>query len=84
MNRSGFSWKRLFGISAAKSRISRAIGIPLTKSGRKRMIGGMVFGGGYLIMAASWIAIPVAIVIIHYQLAELLKGDVGSETTYLG
>jgi hypothetical protein len=28
MNRGGFSWKRLLGISAAKSRISRSIGIP--------------------------------------------------------
>ena len=39
MNRGGFSWKRLLGISAAKSRISRAIGIPLTRSGRQRKLG---------------------------------------------
>jgi len=36
MNRGGFSWKRLLGISRAKSRISRKIGIPLTRSGRQR------------------------------------------------
>lgn len=69
MNLGGFSWKRFFGISAAKSRISRSIGIPLTKSGRERKIGRMVTGGGCLIMAAFWIAIPVAIVIIIYRLA---------------
>lgn len=46
MNRGGFSWKRLLGISAAKSRISRAIGIPLTKSGRQRKIGSLLMGGG--------------------------------------
>lgn len=31
MNRGGFSWKRFFGVSAAKSRISRSIGIPQPK-----------------------------------------------------
>jgi len=39
MNRGGFSWKRFLGISAAKSRISRKIGIPLTRSGRQRKVG---------------------------------------------
>lgn len=34
-----FSWKRALGISAAKGRISRQIGIPLTRSGRQRKIG---------------------------------------------
>lgn len=34
-----FSWKRALGISAAKARISRKIGIPLTASGRQRKIG---------------------------------------------
>ena len=42
MNRGGFSWKRFFGISAMKSRISRTIGVPLTKSGRQRKIGALV------------------------------------------
>jgi len=36
MNKGGFSWKRLLGISAAKSRISRKIGIPLSRSGRQQ------------------------------------------------
>jgi len=38
-NYGGFSWNRLLGISAAKSRVSRAIGIPLTRSGRQRKLG---------------------------------------------
>ena len=32
----GFSWKRALGISSTKAKISRKIGIPLTKQGRKR------------------------------------------------
>ena len=42
MNRGGFSWRRLLGISAVKARISRQIGIPLTRSGRQRKIGAWV------------------------------------------
>ena len=50
MNNGGFSWKRLTGISAAKSKISRATGVPLTKSGRQRKIGKIVTGGGCLVV----------------------------------
>lgn len=39
MNKGGFSLKRFLGISSAKSRISRKIGIPLTKGGRQRKAG---------------------------------------------
>ena len=39
MNRGGFSWKRLVGISGMKSRISRNIGVPLSSSGRQRKLG---------------------------------------------
>jgi hypothetical protein len=39
MNKGGFSWKRLLGVSSAKARISRSIGIPITKSGRQRKVG---------------------------------------------
>lgn len=45
MNRGGFSWKRLLGISRMKYRISRKTGIPLTKSGRQQKIGRMVTKG---------------------------------------
>ncbi len=34
-----FSWRRALGISSAKARISRKIGIPLTRSGRQRKMG---------------------------------------------
>ena len=34
-----FSWKRASGISGAKGRISRKIGVPLTRSGRQRKMG---------------------------------------------
>jgi len=37
-----FSWKRALGISAIKGKISRGIGIPLTKSGRQRKAGRMM------------------------------------------
>jgi hypothetical protein len=39
-----FSWKRALGISAAKSRLSRELGIPLTSSGRQRKVGRMASG----------------------------------------
>lgn len=41
-----FSWKRAIGLSAAKGKISRAIGIPLTREGRRRKFG--LFGLGAL------------------------------------
>lgn len=34
-----FSWKRAVGLSAAKGRLSRQIGVPLTRAGRQRKIG---------------------------------------------
>jgi len=34
-----FSWRRAVGISAFKGRLSRRIGIPLTRSGRQRKAG---------------------------------------------
>jgi hypothetical protein len=37
-----FSWRRALGISAAKARLSRRIGIPLTRSGRERKLGHLV------------------------------------------
>ena len=43
-NYGGFSWRRLTGISAAKSRVSRATGVPWTRSGRQRKVGGLCCG----------------------------------------
>jgi len=34
-----FSWKRALGVSAAKGRLSRQLGIPLTQEGRQRKAG---------------------------------------------
>ena len=45
MNKGGFSWKRLIGVTRIKQKISRATGVPLTKSGRQRKLGGMIYGG---------------------------------------
>lgn len=39
-----FSWKRAVGISALKGRMSRKIGIPLTRQGRERKMGGCILG----------------------------------------
>lgn len=64
MNRGGFSWKRFFGISAAKSKISQSIGIPLTKSGRQRKIGKMVTRGGCLMKLAIVVTMLVAVAIL--------------------
>lgn len=49
MNRGGFSWKRFFGISAQKSKISKILGVPLTKSGRQRKAG----SGDFLAILAT-------------------------------
>lgn len=42
MNKGGFSWKRFVGISAFEARISKKIGIPLTRSGRQRKLGAFI------------------------------------------
>jgi hypothetical protein len=34
-----FSWKRATGLSGAKGKLSRQLGVPLTKQGRQRKIG---------------------------------------------
>jgi hypothetical protein len=49
MNKGGFSWKRFVGITAAKRRVSRATGIPWSRSGRNQKIGRIVTGGGCLL-----------------------------------
>lgn len=45
MAKSGFSWKRLLGISNAKRKIAKATGIPTTKQGRKRKAQNMLWKG---------------------------------------
>jgi hypothetical protein len=61
MNRGGFSWKRATGISAAKSRISRKIGIPLTRSGRQRKLGAAL--GGCMMKLAGLLFITTFLIV---------------------
>ena len=68
MNRGGFSWKRFLGISGAKSRISRAIGIPLTKNGRQRKIGSIVTGGGCMVVILVGTGVSAAFIFAVYKL----------------
>ena len=65
MNKGGFSWKRAVGVTRAKSRISRATGIPLTKSGRQRKVGRAVTGGGCLVpVLMVGLAVLVLVVVV--------------------
>jgi hypothetical protein len=55
-----FSWKRAVGITAAKQKIARATGIPLTRAGRQRKVGralGCLFPT--VAIAALLFALPV-------------------------
>ncbi len=36
-----FSWRRALGISQAQAKLSRQIGVPLSRSGRQRKVGRM-------------------------------------------
>ena len=67
MNRGGFSWSRLLGVSAAKARISRTIGIPLSRSGRQQKIGRLVTGGGCLLPLLLLGAFPAAAVTLLWR-----------------
>lgn len=64
MKKYGFSWKRFFGITKAKSNLSRKIGIPLTKAGRQRKIGSLITGGGCVIYFFIPILITIGFIII--------------------
>jgi len=57
-----FSWRRALGVSQAQAKLSRSIGIPLSRSGRQRKMGRS--------MGCCWVllAVPVAGV-----LARLLR-----------
>lgn len=68
MGRGGWSWKRATGITTAKRKISKATGIPMTKSGRQRKVGRMMTGGGCLIPILSIISVLTLIVFMLIQL----------------
>ena len=62
MNLGGFSWKRLLGISAMKSRISRSIGVPLTRSGRQRKLGRALGCLIHVLILAGLLLIPILLI----------------------
>lgn len=51
-----FSWKRALGVSAAKGKLSRQVGIPLTRSGRQRAVGRAL---GCSVVLAFWLTLAV-------------------------
>ena len=64
VNRGGFSWKRLLGISAVKSRVARQVGIPLTRSGRQRKFGAAM-GCVTLVVALGLAMLAVATFVLR-------------------
>lgn len=39
-----FSWKRAIGLTAAKQKVSRTTGIPMSRTGLERKVGALVLG----------------------------------------
>jgi hypothetical protein len=65
-----FSWKRAVGLSSAKAKLSRQIGVPLTRSGRQRKIGkamGCCIPAAFIL--ASGVATSIGIVKVISYLA---------------
>ncbi len=77
MNKGGFSWKRALGISAAKSRLSRQIGIPLTRSGRQRKAGAAV---GCAAIAGAFLVVALCVLSV-YVVAEPLPDPAAKRIT---
>jgi len=66
-----FSWKRAIGLSALKGRISRKIGIPLTRSGRQRKVGramGCCLPLAFFLLGIGW-AVAWAVPLLGYALS---------------
>lgn len=64
MNKGGFSWNRLLGITRVKQNISRKIGIPLTRSGRQRKLGSMILGKGCVVVIFFILFATASLVIV--------------------
>jgi hypothetical protein len=58
-----FSLNRALGITQAKQKISRQIGIPLTKQGRQRKAGAIM---GFSIFLAAFAFVQIVIAIVKY------------------
>lgn len=65
MNKGGFSWKRLMGITRAKQKVSKKTGIPLTKGGRQRKLGKVMSGGGCVILFLPLLTVIIALAYRH-------------------
>jgi hypothetical protein len=65
MRKFGFSWswKRAIGLSAFKGRVSRQIGIPLTRYGRQRKVGAMAGCCIPFVISLSTLALSLTILI---------------------
>ena len=54
-----FSWRRALGVSQAQARLSRRIGIPLSRAGRQRMVGRS--------LGCCWLlAIPIGLLAVRF------------------
>ena len=60
-----FSWRRAIGLSALKGRISRAIGVPLTREGRQRKLGAAL---GCCVPLALVVGVPAIMAVIAFRL----------------
>lgn len=58
-----FSYKRAFGITKMKRKISRATGIPMSKQGRRNKAARIMTGGGCLLPIMAALLIATALVI---------------------
>ena len=61
-----FSWKRAIGLSSAKGKLSRSLGVPLTRSGRERKIGraaGCCVPAAFLLLGAGTAVFCIAKVV---------------------
>lgn len=68
-----FSWKRTVGLSAAKARLSRKIGIPLTHAGRERKLGRMITGGGCCLALLSLVGWTILAATAGWAVARGMK-----------
>jgi hypothetical protein len=57
-----FSWRRATGLSAAKGRLSRKTGFPLTRAGRQRKMGRMMGCALALLVLAAACLGPVLLI----------------------
>lgn len=62
-----FSWKRATGLSAAKGKLSRQIGVPLTRSGRRKKAGKAMGCVVPVFIAVVLLSTAVGVAIAHAE-----------------